>query len=72
MLLKLFIFTLVIVAAALLAMSFALVWKKPAESCERDNSGLGEVFSCDTCGMNEPGSCTPDRKRQTLNKVLTV
>ena len=67
MLLKLFILTFVIIAAASLALSFALVWKKPAESCERDNSDSGEVFSCDACGINEPGACALYRKRQTLN-----
>ncbi len=62
MLLKLFILTLVIVVAASLALSFALVWKKPSESCDRDNSNLGDVFSCDACGINKPESCTLDRK----------
>jgi len=43
MLLKLFILTFVIVAASL-DLGFELVWKKPAESCERDNYNWAKFF----------------------------
>ncbi|GMT44963.1 MAG: hypothetical protein IEMM0006_0795 [bacterium] len=44
MLLKLLILTFVIIAASSLDLGFELFWKKPAESCERDNSDWVKFF----------------------------
>jgi len=44
MLLNLFILTFIIVAASSLEPGFELVWKKPAGSCERDNSDWARFF----------------------------